>query len=77
MQAIFFILFILVGSFFFLNFVIGILFLEFTHAKKQEEKGYTKHMLTWIEIQSLIISAKCDHDVVNKPADGTVRHEVW
>ena len=33
-QAIFFMLFILVGSFFFLNFVIGILFLEFNHAKK-------------------------------------------
>ena len=49
-QAVFFMLFILIGAFFFLNFVIGILFLEFNHAKKQEEKGYTKPMLTWVEI---------------------------
>ena len=33
-QATFFMLFILIGAFFFLNFVIGILFLEFNNAKK-------------------------------------------
>ena len=49
-QAIFFILFILVGSFFFLNFIIGTLFLQYTHAKQQEEKAYCPKMLTWIEI---------------------------
>ena len=32
-QAIFFILFILIGSFFFLNFIIGTLFLEYSHAQ--------------------------------------------
>ena len=70
-------LFILVGSFFFLNFVIGILFLEFDRAKKQEEKGYTKPMLSWIEIQSLILSAKCNHEILNMPPDKTFRHKVW
>ena len=76
-QAIFFMLFILIGSFFFLNFVIGILFLEFNHAKKQEEKGYTKPMLTWVEIQSLILSASCNYEMLNMPPIGTLRHRVW
>ena len=49
-QAGFFITFILIGSFFFLNFIIGTLFLEYTLAKQQEDKDYTGPMLTWKEI---------------------------
>jgi len=49
-QGAFFILFILVGSFFFLNFIIGTLFLEYAKAKEAEEKGKDKNMQTWLEI---------------------------
>ena len=38
-QSLFFIIFILIGSFFFLNFFIGVLFLKYEQARKEEEKG--------------------------------------
>ena len=41
-QAFFFIIFILIGSFFFLNFFIGVLFLKYEQAQKQEIIGYTE-----------------------------------
>jgi hypothetical protein len=75
-QAIFFILFILVGSFFFLNFIIGTLFLEYTHAKQLEEKDYDKPMLTWIEIQAMVLTAKCNHEEANRPTSKW-RLQVW
>ena len=39
-QIIFFIIFILIGSFFFLNFFIGVLFLKYEQAQKREEAGF-------------------------------------
>lgn len=41
-QAIFFVIFILIGSFFFLNFFIGVLFLKYEQAQKKEEAGFSK-----------------------------------
>jgi len=38
----FFMIFILIGSFFFLNFFIGVLFLKYAQAQKREEAGFTK-----------------------------------
>ena len=76
-QATFFMLFILVGSFFFLNFIIGILFLEFNNAKKQEEAGFTKQMLNWIEIQSLILTATCNYENLYAPPKDSTRYKVW
>ena len=67
----------MIGSFFFLNFVIGILFLEFNNAKKQEERGFTKAMLNWIEIQSLILTASCNYEDLNIPPENTSRHKAW
>ena len=40
-QAGFFIVFILIGAFFFLNFFIGVLFLKYEQARKEETKGQT------------------------------------
>jgi len=48
-------LFILIGSFFFLNFFIGVLFLKYTEAQKRETAGFTKQQLTWREMQTMII----------------------
>ena len=39
----FFVVFILIGSFFFLNFFIGVLFLKYEQAQKREEAGFTKN----------------------------------
>ena len=41
-QAFFFVLFILIGSFFFLNFFIGVLFMKYSEAQKRENAGYTE-----------------------------------
>lgn len=40
-NAYFFVIFILLGSFFLLNFFIGVLFLKYTQAQKEETKGFT------------------------------------
>jgi len=37
----FFIIFILIGSFFLMNFFVGVLFLKYTQAQKAENKGFT------------------------------------
>ncbi len=37
----YFVVFILVGSFFLINFLIGVLFLKFTQAQKEEAKNFT------------------------------------
>jgi len=49
-QVIFFIVFILIGAFFFLNFFIGVLFLKYEQAQKREESGFTKQQLYWLEL---------------------------
>ena len=66
----------MIGSFFFLNFFIGVLFLKYTQAKNNETKGYTDENLTWIEIQSMILAARCPHDISNRPST-PVRIKVW
>jgi len=40
-HSIFFIIFVLIGSFFFLNFFIGVLFLKYAEAQKRETAGFT------------------------------------
>ena len=66
-QAGFFILFILIGSFFFLNFFIGVLFLKYTQADKAEKKGFTDEHLDWIEMQTMILKASCPHEIAYRP----------
>jgi len=46
----FFIFFILLGSFFFLNFFIGVLFMKFNAAQREEQKGFTSKDLAWMDI---------------------------
>jgi hypothetical protein len=47
---IFFVIFILLGSFFFLNFFIGVLFMKFNAAQREEQKGFTSKDLGWMDI---------------------------
>ena len=75
-QSIFYIVFIIIGSFFFLNFFIGVLFLKYTQAKNNETKGFMPQHLTWIEIQNMILGAKCPHDISNRPST-PMRIKVW
>ena len=39
---IFFVLFILFGTFFLINFFIGVLFMKFKQAQRQEQRGFSK-----------------------------------
>ncbi len=63
----FFLIFILIGSFFLLNFFVGVLFMKYTQAAKNEQKGFTQEHLTWIAIQKMIIEQRCEHAIMNKP----------
>ena len=57
----FFIIFILIGSFFFLNFFIGVLFIEYEAAKKLDEAGTDAKMRKWNELQRMIVKAQVPH----------------
>lgn len=46
----FYIIYIFIGSFFLLNFFIGVLFLEYAKAQREETKGYTPAHINWISI---------------------------
>ena len=50
MMGFFFVIFILIGSFFLMNFFVGVLFLKYSQAAKNEQKGFTSEHLTWIAI---------------------------
>jgi hypothetical protein len=52
----------MIGSFFLLNFFIGVLFLKYTAAQKEESKGQTPAMIKWVNLQQLIIEAKVAHE---------------
>lgn len=60
--AYYFVIFILIGSFFFLNFFIGVVFDRFNWAKKNEMSTasliLTKEQILWVEIQKLLVRTK-------------------
>lgn len=49
-NALFYIIFIFIGSFFFLNFFIGVLFLKFNEAQAKEMKGFSSKDIGWKDI---------------------------
>jgi hypothetical protein len=67
LNGFFFIIFILIGSFFLMNFFVGILFLKYGQAAKRDKQGYTEENLTWLAIQRMVIEQRCPHDLMNKP----------
>ena len=68
-HSLFFISFILVGSFFFLNFFIGVLFLKYNQAQKDELKGFSSRDLGWKDIQRLILSSSPVYETTNVPKE--------
>ena len=66
----------MLGSFFLLNFFIGVLFLKYTEAQRAENKGYTDDNKNWIAIQDMITKAKVAHDKLNMP-DDLWRYRLW
>ena len=72
----FYIVFIFIGSFFLLNFFIGVLFLEYAKAQREETKGYTSAHMNWIAIQHMITEAKVAHDKKHMP-ETMMRYRIW
>ena len=62
-------IFILIGSFFFLNFFIGVLFLKYNQAQKEELKGFSSRDLGWKDIQRLILSSSPVYETTNVPKE--------
>lgn len=71
--AYYFIIFVFVGSYFFLNLFIGVIFEHFNEAKNQEDnylissEFLNKSQSNWIDLQKLIVSSKPQADVVEIP----------
>jgi hypothetical protein len=52
---------------------IGVLFLKFEHAQKEQTKGYTKPELDWKEIQEFVEAAEPEFITTNVPPDSSFR----
>lgn len=63
----YFVAFILIGSFFLLNFFIGVLFLKFNQAQREEQKGLTSRDMGWMDIQKMILQAEPEYNSTNVP----------
>ena len=48
--AYFYIIFILIGSFFLVNFFIGVLFMKYADAQKAERVGFTPEHINWMAL---------------------------
>ena len=67
--SLYFVCFILVGSFFFLNFFVGVIFLNFEEAQKEEREALVLNdkQLKWIDIMKMIMKAKPDIETTYIP----------
>jgi hypothetical protein len=63
----FFVMYIMIGSFFLLNLFIGVLFVKFNQAKSENEKGLKPQDLAWMDIQRLILSQSPEYETTNVP----------
>lgn len=51
----FFIVFMLLGNFFLMNFFTGVIFVKYNEAAGREKIGFTDEHLAWMDIQKMII----------------------
>ena len=65
----FFIVTIFVWTFFFLNFFVGVIFMNYEEAQKSEKESWlmTKRELEWVDIMKMIVKAKPDLETTNVP----------
>jgi len=59
-----------------MNMFTGVLFSNYEKAQKEEKKGYTQENLNWIDMQQMILTASCPHEISNKP-DSPWRIRLW
>lgn len=79
-SAYYFIAYVLLGSFFFLNLFIAVIFEKFTEAKLRESsfiaQGLSKEQLLWVEMQRLAVKSKPKNEVV-KPPENIIRQKIF
>ena len=67
----YFVIFILIGSYFLMNLFVGVIFYHFTQAQKNEQSKssifLTQNQIKWLNIQKMIAQAKPDFFSTNKP----------
>lgn len=75
-NALFCIVFILVGSLFLMNLFVGVIFVQFTEEQKKEKQSrfymVTDDQMRWMMVQELVVKAKPNFDVMIRPK-GRVR----
>jgi hypothetical protein len=71
--SVYFLVFVMIGSFFFMNLFIGVVFEKFQLAKKTESSlsllFMSKEQIFWVEMQQLIISSRPQAEVKYVPMD--------
>lgn len=78
--AYYFIVYVLLGSFFFLNLFIAVIFEKFTEAKLMESsliaQGLTKEQQLWVEMQRFAVQSKPKINVY-KPPKSLIRRKIF
>ena len=69
LQGLFFVAFILIGSFFFLNFFVGVIFLNYEEAQNEERQALQLNdkQLKWIDMMKMIINSSPDLETTYIP----------
>lgn len=67
--SLYFVSFILIGTFFFLNFFVGVIFLNFEEAQKEEREALVLNdrQLKWIDIMKMILKSRPDIETTYIP----------
>lgn len=62
-------LFVLVGSFLFLNLFVGVIFKEFEDAQQEEKASLMlkENQIKWVDMMKMIVDAKPDLETTNRP----------
>lgn len=68
----FFVVFILIGSFLFLNLFVGVIFKEFEDAQEEERASLMlkDHQVKWVDMMKMIVKAKPDIETTTRPKSG-------
>lgn len=64
--------FVLIGSFLFLNLFVGVIFKEFEDAQEEERASLMlkDHQMKWVDMMKMIVKATPDLETTNRPKKG-------
>lgn len=76
----YFIIFIFIGSFFFLHLFMGVVFMKFHQSRKEEfsvaSLFLSQNQQFWVEMQKLVIKSTPQHDIIKEP-EGSLRRFIY